>query len=61
MTDHLCRCGSGEPSRWFYDARGIELFSGCGRCAPEQLRRYRPEVLDNPNYDASEPIEPEDF
>jgi hypothetical protein len=56
-----CRCGSGYEPRWFYDARGIELFKGCDKCSPAKLKQYRPEVLTNPNYYADEPIEPEDY
>jgi hypothetical protein len=52
-----CPCGSGQPSHWHRDARGIELFRGCTRCSPAKLRRYRPEVLADPNYWACEPIE----
>lgn len=53
----LCSCGSGKPSHWYKDARGIELFRGCPTCAPAKLATYRPEVLTNPNYHADEPIE----
>lgn len=56
-----CSCGSGRPSKWYKDARGIELFRGCTKCAPEKLKGYRPEVLTNPNYEATEAIEPEDY
>ena len=56
-----CSCGSGYQSWWHKDARGIELFKGCDKCAPGKLKRYRPEVLTNSNYQADEPIEPEDY
>jgi hypothetical protein len=56
-----CPCGSGLESEWHHDARGIELFRGCAKCSPAKLRRYRPEVLTDPNYEADEPIEPEDY
>ncbi len=56
----LCSCGSGQESWWAYDARGIELARVCEKCEKEKLSHYRPEVLDDPNYDADEPIEPED-
>jgi hypothetical protein len=52
-----CSCGSGLDSEWHHDARGIELFRGCEKCAPEKLKRYRPEVLNNPRYEADEPID----
>lgn len=61
FDDRPCPCGSGKPSRWYKDARGIELFRGCNACAPEKLKGYRPEVLTNPDYVANEPIEPEDY
>lgn len=54
-----CPCGSGKPSHWHNDARGIPLFRGCAVCSPEKLKRYRPEVLTDANYEASEPIEEE--
>ena len=56
-----CSCGSGYQSWWHKDARGIELFKGCDKCAPGKLKQYRPEVLTNSNYHADEPIEPEDY
>ncbi len=55
-----CPCGSGLMSNWMKDARGIELCRACPTCWPEKRKRYRPEVLTDPNYSASEPIEPED-
>lgn len=53
----ICNCGSGYPSEWLYDARGIELCRACEKCAKEKLKRYRPEVLSDPDYYADEPIE----
>jgi hypothetical protein len=44
-------------SWWEFDARGIPLCRVCPDCMGEKLRRYRPEVLSDPNYEASEPIE----
>lgn len=55
--DRVCLCGSSLNSRFYLDARNIPLFRGCTRCAPDKLKRYRPEVLTDPNYEASEPIE----
>jgi hypothetical protein len=49
-----------EESWWAYDARGIPLCRVCQRCEAEKLKAYRPDVLDNPNYEADEPIEPEE-
>jgi hypothetical protein len=55
----LCPCGSGKESWWEYDARGIELCRVCEKCKKEKLKRYRPEVLTDPNYWSEEPIEDE--
>jgi hypothetical protein len=52
-----CPCGSGQPSRWRYDARGIELCRTCSKCHDQKMRRYRRDVLVNPAYEADEPIE----
>lgn len=57
----LCVCGSGVESEWAYDARGIPLCRVCPTCEKRKLSRYRPEVLDDSNYEADEPIEPEDY
>jgi hypothetical protein len=54
-----CPCGSGLPSRWRHDARGIELCRTCTKCHKEKMARYRPDVLTDPNYPADEPIEEE--
>ena len=56
-----CPCGSGKPSSWLRDARGIELCRACPECREEKLRGYRQDVLTNPAYEADEPIEPEDY
>jgi len=55
-TLHICN----RSDRWEeYDARGIFLCFICETCEKEKLSRYRPEVLIEPNYWASEPIEEE--
>jgi hypothetical protein len=59
MSLRPCSCGSGKPSWWEYDARGIPLNRVCDDCRAEKLRHFRPEVLTDPNYEADEPIEPE--
>jgi hypothetical protein len=59
MKFRPCPCGSGLDSTWACDARGIELKRTCLRCHAREMRRWRPEVLTNPNYLANEPIEPE--
>lgn len=56
MHNHV----KGDGSWWENDARGIPLTRVCHTCKDEKLSRYRPEVLTNPNYEANEPIEPED-
>lgn len=56
-----CICGSGKLSYWQFDARGIELCRTCPDCHDEKMSQYRKDVLNNPNYDADEPIEPEDY
>lgn len=55
-----CRCGSGLPSRWLFDARGIELCRACDKCEAARLRGYRPEVLTDGGYEADEAIEADD-
>ena len=57
MRVRPCPCGSGNPSQWQYDARGIELCRTCEDCHEEKMKRYRPEVLEDSNYWADEPIE----
>lgn len=52
-----CPCGSGLPSSWQYDARGIELCRTCNQCRVEKLKAYRPDVLSDPNYWADEAID----
>lgn len=54
-----CDCGSGQNSFWANDARGIPLKRVCPKCRDEKLKGYRQDVLDNPNYEADEPIEPD--
>ena len=56
-----CPCGSGRDSQWQYDARGIELCRTCIKCHREKMARYRPEVLNNSQYECDEAIEPEDY
>lgn len=55
-----CNCGSGEPSSWEYDARGIPLGRMCRKCRADRLSKFRPEVLTDPQYECYEPIE-EDY
>ena len=51
----------GQYSWWEYDARGIPLCKVCDRCKTARLSQYRPEVLQDSNYEADEPIEPDDW
>jgi hypothetical protein len=55
-----CPCGSGKPSTWISDAKGIPLIRACCDCREGRLKEFRPEVLTNPNYDTTEPVEPDD-
>jgi hypothetical protein len=55
-----CGCGSGQPSWWEHDARGIELARVCPRCVDRVLARYRPEVLHDGGYEADEDIDAEE-
>lgn len=52
-----CPCGSGKPSRWQDDARGIPLCRTCDDCHDEQMAHYRPDVLTDENYWTDEPVE----
>lgn len=67
MSLKACSCGSGLAREAVNDARGIFVAFVCDECREERLNGYRPEIfdtstvqaVDNPNYEASEPIEPE--
>jgi hypothetical protein len=52
-----CPCGSGKPSSWQFDARGIELCRTCDDCHDRKMAGFRPEVVSNPNYYADEAID----
>lgn len=49
-----CPCGSGLPSRWQKDARGIPLCRTCDECHAERMAACRPEVLTNAAYQADD-------
>lgn len=52
-----CPCDSGL-SRWAqHDARGIFLTFTCDKCHDAKMKKFRPEVLKDPNYEADEDIE----
>ena len=54
-----CACGSG-CERWAeYDARNIFLTYVCEDCREDKLKRYRSDVLTDPNYWHDEPIDEE--
>ena len=53
-----CAHAKGDGSWWEHDARGIPLARVCQRCRRAVLARFRPEVLTDPSYAASEPIDP---
>lgn len=56
MSFHYCERSEG----WMeYDARGIALTFVCDKCVTDKLKRYRPDVLTNPQYDVDEMIDPE--
>ena len=57
MPEKPCPCGSGKPSWWEHDARGIPLARVCERCRRSKLAKFRPDVLSDPNYWADEAIE----
>ena len=60
-TDHLpCRCGSGLPSAWAHDARGVEIARVCPRCESAVLAHYRPEVLHDGAYELDEDVDADD-
>jgi len=60
MTYRPCPCGSGKPSSWQYDARGIELCRSCDDCHTYKMHKYRHEVLYDHDYWANEPVEEDD-
>ena len=54
-----CPCGSGEYPEALYDARGIFCCYVCDKCEKEKKSRYRPEIFEDGNYWADEPIDEE--
>lgn len=55
-----CGCGSGKPSWWEHDARGIELGRVCPACVDAVLARFRPDVLTDGSYETDEPVDAEE-
>lgn len=41
-----CSCGSGKPSEWQNDGRGIPLCRTCADCHDEKMKRYNPVILE---------------
>jgi len=56
----LCNCGSGKPSYWLNDARGIPCGKVCAACVKKVKAKFRPEIFTDANYSHDEPIEEED-
>jgi hypothetical protein len=56
-----CPCGSKEWPWIAYDARNIPLGYMCDKCEKRKLAAFRPEVLTDPNYDAPDLGDDEDF
>lgn len=56
-----CTCGSGNEGEPLYDARGIYCCLICDDCEDEKRAKYRPEIFEDSNYWADEPIEAEDY
>lgn len=52
-----CNCGSGLEAEELVDARGIFCCMVCSRCKKSQMAKYRPEIFENANYWADEPID----
>ncbi len=63
MPDEDLRYHDCDPSESWpeSDARGIYLCRMCPKCQDAKLAIYRPEVLTDSQYEADEPIEPEDY
>lgn len=57
MISKPCPCGSGLASWWENDARGIPVARICVECGDEVLGKYRPEIFNDPDYEANEPID----
>ncbi len=59
MTKPENPCGYGDhvlPKSAQYDARGIFLTYTCDACHEYRMNRYRPDVLNDPNYWSDEDI-----
>ena len=56
-SETICQCGSGLIAEWRYDARGIELEKRCDKCWPTEKKKWRQDVLEDPNYETIEDID----
>jgi hypothetical protein len=56
-SERICQCGSGLIAKWRYDARGIELEKRCDKCWPTEKKKWRQDVLEDPNYETIEDID----
>ncbi len=55
LEHHICLEDPDKPySWWAKDARGIELCRVCEKCEEFKMRRYRPEVLIDSQYQADD-------
>ena len=54
-----CTCGSGKEADAEFDARGIFLCYACPKCRKGKLAGYRSDVLTDPQYPTSEPVDEE--
>lgn len=60
MSEKLCFCGSGKPRYELVDARGIFCCYVCEDCEAEKKSKYRPDIFEDANYWADEPIDEEE-
>ena len=59
-----CPCGSGKPSQWQTDGRGIPLCRTCEDCHAQKMSQYNPVIFNHytsNDLDAGEAVEPEDY
>lgn len=61
MALKQCPCGSGKWPHMLCDARGIPCGYVCEDCEAKKKAKYRPEIFRDSQYEADEPIEPEDY
>lgn len=55
--NQLCNCGSLKIRYALNDARGIFCGYVCEKCEDEKRSHFRPEIFEDSQYEASEPIE----